>query len=165
MPGAYHTSSLVARKDILDQATDFYEVACKYDFGDYPEALWLRLNGTIHFLDRFMSVYRVNSNASAWSTGVDGQYDKLRLFITGRIEMLRTFRPHAPQEVRELVDRTIRDYEFELMYVEGRDREQRKAPYDKLLRAKPFEYRFKNFVKCTLPGIQRLHRKKRGYEN
>ena len=70
-----------------------------------------------------------------------------------------------PQEVRELVDRTIRDYEFELMYVEGRDREQRKAPYDKLLRAKPFDYQFKNFVKCTLPGIQRLHRKKRGYEN
>ena len=164
MPGAYHTSSLVARKDILDQATDFYEVACKYDFGDYPEALWLRLNGTIHFLDRFMSVYRINSNASAWSTGVDGQYDKLRLFITGRIEMLRAFRHHAPQEVRELVDRTIRDYEFELMYIEGRDREQRKAPYNKLLRAKPFDYQFKNFVKCTLPGIQRLHRKKRGYD-
>ena len=164
MPGAYHTSSLVARRDILTRSTDFYEVACKYNFGDYPEALWLRLNGKIHYLDRCMSVYRINSNASAWSTGVDGQYDKLRQFIIGRIEMLRAFRPHAPEEVQELVDRTIRDFEFELMYIEGRDREQRKPPYDKLLRAMPLRYQFKNFVKCTLPGVQRLHRKRRGYE-
>lgn len=165
MSGAYHTSSLVAKRDIFSHAPDFYEVACKYDFGDYPDALWLRLNGKIHFIDRCMSVYRINSNASAWSAGVAGQYEKLRQFIVGKVEMLRAFRPHAPEEALPLVDRTILEREFELMYIEGRDREQRKPPYDRLLRAMPLGYRFKNWIKCSFPGIQRRYRKMRGYEN
>ena len=72
MNGAYHTSSLVAKRELLANPPDFYEVACKYNFGDYPDALWLSLHGPIRYLDRCMSVYRINSNASAWSSGVDG---------------------------------------------------------------------------------------------
>ena len=164
MSGAYHTSSLMARREILANPPDFYEVACLYGFGDYPDALWLRLNGRIHYLDRCMSVYRLNSNADAWSAGVDRQYGKLRQFIVGKAEMLRAFRPHAPEEALALVDRTIREREFELMYIEGRDREQRRPPYDRLLRAMPLRYRFNNLIKSTFPGVQRLYRRLRGYE-
>jgi len=164
MSGAYHTSSLMARGGILSNPPDFYDVACEYGFGDYPDALWLRLNGKIYFLDRCMSVYRLNSNASAWSAGVDRQYGKLRQFIIGKREMLRAFRPHAPEEVLPLVDRTIREREFELMYIEGRDREQRQPPYDKLLHAQPLGYRFKNWVKASFPWLQRMYRRARGYD-
>ena len=164
MNGAYHTSSLVAKRELLANPPDFYEVACKYNFGDYPDALWLSLHGPIRYLDRCMSVYRINSNASAWSSGVDGQYDKLRQFIVGKCEMLRAFRPHAPAEILPLVDRTILEREFELMYIEGRDREQRQPPYDEILRAQPFRYRFNNWIKCSFPWLQRIYRKRRGYE-
>jgi hypothetical protein len=71
----------------------------------------------------------------------------------------------ALQEALPLVDRTILEREFELMYIEGRDREQRRPPYDRLLRAMPLGYRFKNWIKCSFPGIQRFYRKMRGYEN
>ena len=165
MSGAYHTSSLVGKREILANPPDFYEVACEYDFGDYPDALWLRLNGKIHYIDRCMSVYRINSNASAWSSGVDRQYDKPRRFIIGKVEMLRAFRPHAPEEVQVLVDRTILEREFELMYIEGRDSEQRKPPYSKLLKAMPLGYRLKNWVKCSFPGVQRAYRRMRGYDS
>ncbi len=164
MSGAYHTSSLMARREILSNPPDFYEVACKYNFGDYPDALWLRLNGKIRYLDRCMSVYRINSNADAWSAGVDGQYDKLRQFIVGKAEMLRAFRPHAPEEALPLVDRTICEREFELMYIEGRDSEQRKPPYDRLLKAMSFRYRFNNLIKCSFPWLQRYYRRMRGYD-
>ncbi len=163
MSGAYHTSSLMARKEILASPPDFYDVACKYNFGDYPDALWLRLNGKIRYLDRAMSVYRINSNADAWSAGVDGQYGKLRQFIVGKAEMLRAFRPHAPASVLPLVDNTILEREFELMYIEGRDREQRQPPYDRLLRAMPLSYRVKNWIKCSFPALQRLYRRLKGY--
>ena len=164
MANAYHTSSLVGRRDILASPPDFYRVASDYGFGDYPDALWLRLHGKIHYLDRCMSVYRLNSNESAWSSGVAGHYGKLRQFIVGKAEMLRAFRPWAPEEVLPLVDRTILEREFELMYIEGRDAEQRKAPYDKLLKAQPLSYQAKNLVKSSLPGVQRLYRKMRGYK-
>ena len=119
----------------------------------------------MYYIDRCMSVYRINSNASAWSSGVDRQYDKLRRFIIGKVEMLRAFRPHAPEEVQVLVDRTILEREFELMYIEGRDSEQRKPPYSKLLKAMPLGYRLKNWVKCSFPGVQRVYRRMRGYDS
>ena len=111
-----------------------------------------------------MSVYRINSNASSWSSGVDGQYKKLRQFIIGKCEMLRAFRKHAPEELLPLVDRTILEREFELMFIEGRDAEQRRPPYDEILRAQPLSYRVKNWVKASFPWLQRAYRKKRGYE-
>ena len=163
MSGAYHTSSLVAKAELLASPPDFYYVASEYGFGDYPDALWLGLHGPIRYLDRCMSVYRINSTPAAWSSGVDGQYGKLRQFIVGKVEMLRAFRPHAPTEAQPLVDRTILEREFELMYIEGRDREQRKPPYDRLLREMPLSYRVKNWVKCSFPGVQRLYRRMRGY--
>ena len=49
------------------------------------------------------------------------------------------------------------------MYIEGRDKEQRKPPYDAILRSKPMAYRLKNFLKSYFPVLQRYYRKKQGY--
>ena len=52
---------------------------------------------------------------------------------------------------------------FELMYLEGRDREQRKAPYRQILKSKPMSYRLKNFVKSYMPGLQSAYRRHKGF--
>ena len=160
---SYHTSSFTARAEILKDTQDFYHVAYRYGFTDQANALWLRLNGKIRYLDRVMSVYRINSNASAWSSGVDHQYDKLKNFIVGSREMLKTFLTHVPEEYRDMTEQAILEREFELMYIEGRDKEQRKGPYRQILRRQSRSYRIKNFVKCYFPALQRLYRRGRGY--
>lgn len=160
---SYHTSSLMARREIIIQTPDFYQAAVNHGFADYAWALLLRLKGSIWFIDRDMSVYRICSNQAAWSSGVDGQYEKLRNFVQGKLEMLRCFLPHAPVEQQAAVEQEIREREFELMYIEGRDREQRKGPYRQILRRQSRSYRIKNFVKSYFPAIQRFHRKRRGY--
>ena len=86
---AYHTSSLMARREIIVQTPDFYRAATAYGFADYAWALLLRLKGGIWFIDRTMSVYRICSNQAAWSSGVDRQYGKLRGFVQGKLEMLQ----------------------------------------------------------------------------
>ena len=95
---SYHTSSLMARAEILTDTQDFYHVAYKYGFTDYPNNIWLRINGKIRFIDRPMSVYRINSGSGAWSSGVDFQYDKLLHFIRGQRDMLQTLLPNAPEQ-------------------------------------------------------------------
>ena len=160
---AYHTSSLMARREIIVQTPDFYRAATAHGFADYAWALLLRLKGGIWFIDRSMSVYRLFSNQAAWTSGVDRQYDKLRGFVQGKVEMLRAFLPHAPAEVRPLVEQEILEREFELMYIEGRDREQRKGPYRQILRRQSRSYRVKNFIKSYVPGLQRLYRSRQGY--
>ena len=165
MNNAWHTSSLVAKTELLKNPPDYYYVACDYGFGDYPYGIWLRHNGPVRFLDRCMSVYRINSNVGSWSSGVDFATDKLITFITGVVEMLRTFRPHARDEkLLRLVDRYINEGMFQLLYTQGRDRELRKPPYDAILKSKPLSFRVKNLIKCAFPGLHRMYRKRRGYE-
>jgi hypothetical protein len=110
-----------------------------------------------------MSVYRINSNSAAWSSGVDGEYDKLKRFITGKVEMLKSLLQQVPEEYRDLVEKTLLEREFELMYIEGRDREQRRGPYRQILKKQSPGYQAKNFIKSYVPGVQKLYRKKQGY--
>ena len=160
---AYHTSSLMARREIITQTPDFYRAATAHGFADYAWALLLRLNGGIWFIDRSMSVYRLFSNQAAWTSGVDRQYDKLKGFVQGKLAMLRAFLPHAPAEYEPLVEQEILEREFELMYIEGRDKEQRKGPYRQILRRQSRGYQVKNFIKSYVPGLQRLYRRRQGY--
>lgn len=162
---SYHTSSLFARKDIITQRPDYYYVATSYGFADYAWCLLLGMEGKIHFIDKLMSVYRICSNPASWSSGVGGQYGKLRKFILGKRELLKAFLPQAPEEYKALTEQVIREREFELMYIEGRDREQRREPYRSILRRQSFSYRLKNFAKSYIPGLQRLYRKSRGYQD
>lgn len=165
MNNAWHTSSLVAKTELLKNPPDYYYVACDYGFGDYPYGIWLRHNGPVHFIDRCMSVYRINSNVASWSSGVDYATDKLITFITGVAEMLKAFRAHVKEkELLELVDKYINEAMFQLLYTQGRDRELRKPPYDEILKTKPLSFRVKNFIKCAFPGLHKIYRKRRGYE-
>ena len=165
MNNAWHTSSLMAKTELLKNPPDYYYVACDYGFGDYPYGIWLRFNGPVHFIDRCMSVYRINSNMGSWSSGVDYATDKLVTFITGVVEMLRAFRRHVEdEELLRLVDRYINEGMFQLLYTQGRDRELREPPYDAILRTKPLSFRVKNLIKCAFPGLHKMYRKHRGYE-
>lgn len=165
MNNAWHTSSLMAKTELLKNPPDYYYVACDYGFGDYPYGIWLRFNGPVHFIDRCMSVYRINSNVGSWSSGVDYATDKLVTFITGVVEMLRAFRRHVEDEkLLRLVDRYINEGMFQLLYTQGRDKELREPPYDAILRTKPLSFRVKNLIKCAFPGLHKMYRKHRGYE-
>ena len=163
MSHAFHTSSIVAKKAIIAHPADFFYVGLRYGFGDHPDGLWMITNGPIRYLDRCMSVYRMHSNNAAWSSGVDGGYEAMREYLAGKLELLRAYRPYAQPERVQAVDQAILEGEFELMHYEGRDREQRKPPYDAILRRQSLGYRAKNLVKCCFPALQRAWRRRRHY--
>lgn len=163
MAHAYHTSSLLFRREFAFDLPDYFYCGAHYGFADFPRALFLSLSGPIRFLDRPMSVYRARSNPTSWSSNVDGQYDKLRRFVYGQTQMLSMLLPHVPEEHLPAARQALTEREFELMYIEGRDREQRQGVYRELLRAKPLSYRAKNFLKSYFPAVQHYYRKRRGF--
>ena len=55
--------------------------------------------------------------------------------------------------------------EFELMFVEGRARDQFRRPYRKFLRQESFGYKLKWLMKLIFPRLYSLYRKKRGYSD
>ena len=163
MAHAYHTSSLLFRRTCGADFPDYFDCGVRYGFADYPRALFLRSQGKIRFLDRAMSVYRVRSNQDSWSANVDGQYEKLRHFILGQIDVLRLYGAHVQGEDAERAAHELLEREFELMYIDGRDREQRRGPYRQILRKKPLAYRVKNLIKCCFPALQSAHRRRRRF--
>ena len=167
LPGmsyAWHTSALLGRTDLLANPPDFYTVAADAGFGDFPYALWLRLNGKIRFLARFMSRYRLSSGTDSWSADLEKQTSRRTRFLRGVIDMLTAFRAHVRDEaLLKLTDEWIDRWNFQLLYTLGRDRELRKPPYRAFLREKPLSFRVKNFIKCTFPALHRLYRRRRGY--
>ena len=162
---AFHTSSLFARSDLFSHPPAFADISNEAGFDDHPVALGLLFEGPIRYLDRCMSVYRINSGATSWSIGVDHQYPKLRAYTAAEVAMLKAACEAAPEKFKPAIEHEILEHEFELMYIEGRDREQRQPPYDAILRTKPFAYRANNLIKSSLPGLNKLYRRIRGYRD
>ena len=163
MSHAFHTSSILARRAYLLDPPDFRNVAFSYGFTDYAIGLWLTMKGRVRFLDSCMSLYRIGSNPSAWSSGVDRQYGRLIRFVTGQREMLLTLRPHVEPARQVLVDRVVLEREFELLYLQGKTEELTHPPYDAIFREKPLSFRMSTRVKNAFPGLHRWYRRRRGY--
>ncbi len=163
MSHAYHTSSLMARKEILSRRPDFYRISYESGVGDYPDALWLTLHGPVWFIDRPMSVYRVCSNQNSWSSDFSRVYERRTGFVSGEIDMLTALRGHVSGERLEAVDRELLLRRYELLELQGRSKEQLEPPYDEIYRGKGAVYRLKHFIKRSFPTLHSVYRRKRGY--
>ncbi|MBO5557076.1 MAG: glycosyltransferase [Oscillospiraceae bacterium] len=163
MSFAFHTSSILARREFLLDPPAFRAVAFRHGFTDYAVGVWLTLQGKVRFLDRCMSVYRIGSNPSAWSSKVEGQYDKFKQFVVGKREMLRAVKPYVTDEQAALVDRVILEREYELLYLTGRVDEMMKPPYDVLFRQQSAFHRVVTRMKAAFPALHRLYRRHKGY--
>ena len=167
MSHAYHTSSILARREFILNPPDYRDVAYHQgDFTDYAIGVRLGLSGKVRFLDRCMSVYRIGSNPSAWSKGVGQEYHKLKRFVSGEIAMLKTVKQHPlTPEQEAAIDQVLLEREYELLYIEGRVDEMVKPPYDKIHRSMGKGRVISTEVKRMLPHLHRLYRKRRGYED
>ena len=163
MSHAFHTSSIVARREYVVNPPDFRNVAYSYGFTDYAVGLWLTLNGKVRFLDRPMSLYRIGSNPSAWSSGVDTAYPKLRRFVRGEIAMLRALKPHVSAGQAALVDGVLLEREYELLYIEGRVNEMVKPPYRDIHRRMGLSRRVSTALKLAFPRLHQWYRKRKGF--
>ena len=167
MSHAYHTSSILARREFILNPPDYRDVAYHQGyFTDYAIGVRLGLSGKVRFLDRCMSVYRIGSNPSAWSRGVGQEYHKLKRFVSGEIAMLKTVKQHPLTEAQEAaIDQVLLEREYELLYIEGRVDEMVKPPYDKIHKSMGKGRIISTELKRRLPHLHRLYRKHRGYED
>ena len=167
MSHAYHTSSILARREFILNPPDYRDVAYHQGyFTDYAIGVRLGLSGKVRFLDRCMSVYRIGSNPSAWSRGVGQEYHKLKRFVSGEIAMLKTVKQHPLTEAQEAaIDQVLLEREYELLYIEGRVDEMVRPPYDKIHKSMGKGRIISTELKRRLPHLHRLYRKRRGYED
>lgn len=163
MSNAFHTSSIMARREYIVDPPEFHIVAGSYGFTDYAIGLWLTMNGKVRFIDRPMSVYRISSNPEAWSANLGRQYGKLKEFIEGECAMMRSMRPLLDAEKSAYLESELILREFELYDITGRVDMLYKEPYRTVLRQKDIKYRTKTLIKKLFPALHSRYRKKQGY--
>ena len=168
LPGvdnAWHTSAIFARKEVLEDLPDYYHIANDHGFTDYPYALMMRSRGKVRYLDRLMSVYRLNSNGAAWSNGFDYETKKRIRFLEGMVKTQEAFRAHVTDEVLlRLVDENIDEALFRKYNAEGNAKMMLQPRFKKVLSQRPVSFRMKIYLNRTLPGLHKLYRKLKGYE-
>lgn len=163
MSFSFHTSSFLVRRELIVNPPDFQRIAEAHRFSDYAIALWAAMNGRVHFIEREMSVYRVASNSASWSSRVFGQYERLKEFVTGEIEMLEVLMPNLEGERRAAADRVLLERHYELLNLMGRVDEMVREPFREIYLSKGIKYRIKHSIKRLSPGLHRLYRRRQGY--
>ena len=166
MHNAWHTSSLVARTEVLASPPDYYHIASEHGFGDFPYGLMVRNAGRVRYLDRTMSVYRLNSNQAAWSAGFYHVAKKRIHFLEGMVKMLEAFRGHVrDEETAALVDESIDEALFLKYNAEGNAKMLLQPRFKKVFSRRPMGFRMKIYLNYAFPGLQKIYRKLKGYES
>lgn len=164
MSRCFHTSSILGRATIICSPPDFQKVAFeKGGFTDYAIAVWLSINGSIHFIDEPLSVYRVNSNPESWKSGLDDNYSHKIRFVSGEAAMLEALLPHLTGDNSIAAKEELLRRNYELLYLEGKVDEMMSPPYLELYKAEPVSFRFRTTLKKLFPALHKLYRSRQGY--
>ncbi len=105
----FQSSSLIYRKSLREKEPVYMKSI--NGVGDYNLALWLKLNGKIHYIASPMSVYRYMAEGSWTSRNLDQDKN-----ILDRIEMLKLFDKESQYKYKRLVKRKIDRLTIEMLY-------------------------------------------------
>ncbi len=157
MDNAYQTSSLVVRKDVIENMPEFYYIANKYGFGDYPLAIWCAIKGKIKFLPLNMSTYRLLSNPTSWSASQNSR-QKLIKRREGIIATLCSVKNFVDESSVKLIEDEIEMHRFYLLDLTGNFSEMKTERYIKIYKSRPLLYRIKIFIKKILPIYRKIRK-------
>lgn len=165
MSRCFHTSSVLGRAEYLCNPPDFQRIAFETaGFTDYALSLWLRLNGKIRFIEKPMSVYRVNSNPESWKSGYDFSYRKKTRFVKGEIAMMKALIPHLTDKaILSQTENELLKREYELLYLEGKVKEMVVPPYRSIYKNEPFLFKIKTTLKLMFPSFHEAYRNRKKY--
>lgn len=160
----YHFSSIVGRRELFVDLPDFYYISTKYGIGDHPRAIWFALNGKIRYINRVMSVYRLFSTPTAWSSQTKKNSNTLR-WLNGSLAMLSAVKSYVTGEDYVCLENQIVKYEWELLQAQGEYAKMKKPPYDVLYKKAPVTQRLWISFKQYFPGVYCAYMKLRGRED
>lgn len=109
---AFQLSSLVFRKKALEEIPQF--VSAVKGTGDYALSMFLGLKGDIFFINRTMSVYRMLSSESSWTSRMAADEKAWLKHCRETIDMLRSVDCYTEGKFHEMFDRELAKFEYEL---------------------------------------------------
>lgn len=114
---SFHTSSLVVRKEHYLNKPDFTTMV--NGVGDYPNAIYYSLCGSIYYIGDVMSVYRLGTEGS-WTKRIGTNRKKNEIVLSQIIDMLEAADTYSNYREHDFFLKAIEKQEYDL-YLNNRN--------------------------------------------
>lgn len=148
-------SMLFRREDVLLQKLpEFY---LKAPIGDIILQIFLSLQGAVYYMDRYMSVYRVNAKGS-WTRSMRS-IEKFKTYIKEIVHTFQEIDRYTEGKYHEAIEERIGSFEFELFWATSDVKNIKSAKYAKYLKEMKTIDKIKRYSKIYFPSLYRIYAK------
>jgi glycosyltransferase involved in cell wall biosynthesis len=154
--GLFATNSMLYPAALKNSIPDFYRNA---PVGDYPLAIYLALNGTVYYLDEFMSAYRANVPGS-WTNSMSSSIDERVSLCNSIADMLNEVNLYTDFKYDTVIKETIKITTdknlFNIMLEQGLYKEVKEGELQYIYSSLRLTKKIKVFFKQYFPRIAEI---------
>ena len=151
--GLFATNSILYPAVFCKNIPDFYKNA---PVGDYPLAIYLALQGTVYYIDEFMSAYRVGVKDSWTSIMSSASIERCVAHIDAIANMLNEINRYTEYKYDIAIKKHIQSNKFKLMLAQGRFKEAKEGEFKEIYSALDIKIKIKIFIKQYCPSIAKF---------
>ncbi|MFW6015998.1 MAG: glycosyltransferase family 2 protein [bacterium] len=156
--GLFATNSIIYPRKICIDKVPFYKDA---PVGDYPTVIYLALQGSVYYIDEFMSVYRKGVRGS-WSVRIN-ENTKKRVEHKKLIEkMLNKIDQYTNYNYTDVIQDMIIKNQFEVKLIQKQFKDLKTGKYKKIYDSLSNKEKIKINIKQYFPNIEKVIKIVRG---
>ena len=150
----YHTSSIVMRKEYCFNRPHYFNIAKGY--GDYPLGVYLTTNEKIRYLSDAMSVYRLYSTPTSWTSRNLTKGVAEIAHFENVCAFLEAVKKEIGKDKRVYIDKAITEHKIKIAELKGNYDIIKEEPYRALYKQKSFLYKLKYRIKQYFPWLYKI---------
>ncbi len=150
--GLFATNSFFYPAVYVHNRPQFFKISLAVD---YPLAIYLSLKGTVYYIDRYMSAYRVDAKGS-WRSSMRASTDMQIKHFEKRVELLNEANIYTQYKYDDVIKKTIDSMEFYFMIHRGMFEEVKERKYKDLYSGLGIRMKTKIFIRKYCPKIANI---------
>lgn len=155
--GLFLTNSILFPKKFIQITPAFLENA---PVGDYPLVINLSLQGKVHYIDEFMSAYRVG-NSESWTGKTTSNIEKITTHFLEISTMLDELNQYTNYQYNDAIKRTKENNQVHVLLKQRRFKEVKKGEYKQIYLNFEFKRKLIIFIDQYSPSIANFFRNRR----
>lgn len=153
--GLFVTNAMLYVRELGINRPKFYEVS---PVCDYPLMVFFALQGSVHYIDEFMSAYRVGL-AGSWSNQTFSDTEKTIKHFNGTLAMLDELNKYTNNEYSDSIDIRRNQIQFKLNLIQGNFDVLKSNQFNKYYTKLHVAEKFSISMRQYFPGIYKRLRK------
>jgi len=150
--GFFATNSILYPAVFGTNRPDFYK---KAPVGDYPLSIYLALQGTVYYIDEFMSAYRVGLKGS-WTSRFLSSIERRVAYWDKIVDMLNEINRYSEYKYDITIKKQIQNIKFNLMIEQRRFKEAKEGEFKETYSALDIKNKTKIFIRQYCPSIAKV---------